>query len=237
MQNIRFVASDHSYWIGDIRLDSVTTLVKSITPEFDREKILAHCAKKEGVSEEEIVSQWERKAEQGREKGTMVHSYIEDVLDGKHDILLSEMNVKIPEMRAFDSAWMAFTSRLKAKVRSKEAVVGDAGLRVAGRLDLLLDVIAEGIEETCLMDWKTGKFQRDNRFAKLLPPFDDLDDCEYEKYSLQLSTYRLLLDVGQPEIRCKNGYLVHLKSDGTFFIHRAKDYRERVHQWLKARSV
>lgn len=237
MEEIRFVPENHSYWIGDKCLESVTTLIKSLSKPFDRERISKYSAVKAGVSQDEILEQWEKKAEIGRERGTMVHSYIDDVFEDKHDILLSQMNVKIPEMTAFDNAWAAFRERLRAKVSRREFIVGSSELGVAGRIDVILQILlSDGEERNCLFDWKTGKFERSNRFEKLLAPFDDQDDCELVKYSLQLSMYRLILEKSGIEKQLGDSYLVHLKSDGTFFIHRAIDYRDRLHSWLTYRT-
>lgn len=235
MSDIRFNAEDHSYWIGDTRLESVTTLIKSLSRPFDRDAVSKHSAAKANVSQEQILAEWDKKSQESLDRGTMVHSYVDDIFSGQHDLILSEMNVKIPEMQAFDGAWAVFRSRLNARLVRKEFIVGSAELGVAGRVDVMLAVDLECVKTKCLFDWKTGKFQRSNRFSNLLPPFDDQDDCELVKYSLQLSLYRLLLEKSEPDDIYGNGYLVHLKSDGTYFIHRAIDFRNRLEAWLKER--
>jgi hypothetical protein len=125
MDLIRFKPSDHSYWIGDTLLESVTTVVKSLTPEFDRERVSLLCAKKAKVSQEEILAEWGRKGEEARERGTMVHAYIEDKINGRHDPILDSLNERLPEQDAFDKAWSMFQSTLKAEVVAQEVTVGD----------------------------------------------------------------------------------------------------------------
>jgi len=234
VSDIRYDPVTFSYWIGETKLKSVSSLIKSVTPTFDKERVSLYCAKKEGISQAEILRQWEIKGEESRRKGTEVHTYVDKFLSGKSDPVLDAMNVRIPEMNAFDSAWKSMQNALGAKVSGRELTIGNESLGIAGRLDVLLDTFLGGQERKSVIDWKTGKLSMDNRFAKLIPPFDDCDDSDLAKYSLQLSAYRLILE--ENGTACADSYLVHLKSDGTYFIHKAIDYRDRLSAWLKSRK-
>lgn len=226
---IRFVAADHSYWIGDQQLRGVTALIATITPAFDTEGISRRIAKRDGVSQKEILRQWKEKGDAGLLRGSRVHAYVEDVLGGTVDTITDALNVKMPEMIAFDAAWQAFTEKLGANIICREAIVGDAELGVAGRVDAVLGVG----DLRHVFDWKTGRFERHNRFENLLPPFEDLSNCEFVRYSLQTSLYRLLLERGAPDTRYGDGYLVHLDSGGGHWTFRSTDYRERLMKWLR----
>lgn len=235
MSMVRFNPDDHSYWIGKRKLDSVSSLVKSLTPPFDRDRISKQVAFKKGISVEEVLKEWDTKSEVGRDRGTLVHSYVDDVLLERSDPVLSVMNEKIPEMEAFDKAWDAFKGRMKARVAAREFQVYSKRLRVAGRVDILLSVRSDGKRKKCVFDWKTGKFNRYSQFGRMLPPFDDLTDCELSRYSLQLAMYRVLMERMHLEEECDDGYLVHLKPSGDYFIHRALDLKDRVEEWLEER--
>lgn len=234
---IRFNAVDHSYWIGDTQLQSVTSLIKTLIPPFDSDRVSAHCAKRDGITQAEVLAQWQAKANASTAKGTRVHSYIEDVLDGIHDPVLTAVNTKIPEMCAFDAAWQLFRDNLRAEVAQKETIVGDEQLRVAGRIDVVLSIQPQSTRFQSVFDWKTGKFERYNRFENLLPPFDDLTASELNKYSIQVSTYRLLLERADPAASYGESYLVHLHESGTHHVYKAIDLRERVLAWLSARAL
>lgn len=234
---IEFRAKDHTYWHDGKQLTSVTTAVKELVPPFDRDTVAKVCAARDRITVDEVLAEWEAKAKASRDRGTDVHGYIESVLDGKADPILDAMNARLPEMDAFDAAWQAFRDRLNAKVVIKETIVGDPELGIAGRVDVILDVTPKG-EPTrrCLMDWKTGaRFETQGKFGNMLPPFESEGQCELAQYSLQLSTYRLLLERMEPDTKYGDSYLIHLRSDRTFRIHAATDYRERVLHWLQSR--
>lgn len=234
---IEFRAADHSYWHNGQQLTSVTTAVKSLVPPFDKDTVARRCAMRDGIPLEQVLAEWEAKAKASRDRGTDVHGYIESILDGKADPILDAMNTKLPEMIAFDDAWAAFRERLDARVVIKETIVGDPELGIAGRVDVILDVTPKGQPtRRCLMDWKTGqRFETTGKFGNMLPPFESEGQCELVQYSLQLSTYRLLLERMEPGTLFGDSYLIHLRSDGTFRIHAAIDFRERVLHWLQTR--
>ncbi len=236
--NIRFNAADHSYWIGDTQLQSVTTLLKSVVPEFDSDGVSKRCAARDGITQEEVLAQWAAKGEIGRARGTMTHSYIEEKLEGTHDPIMDAVNIKSKEMVAFDAAWAVFLTNLKAEIISQEIIVGNERLGVAGRVDLIISVMPEGVPARikCVFDWKTGKFEKQNRYENLLSPFDDLPNCEYVKYSLQTSLYRLLLELETGE-QYGDSYLVHLMDTGTYRVYKATDFRPRLLAWLESRGT
>lgn len=64
----------------------------------------------------------------------------------------------------------------------------------------------------------------------LLKPFDDILDCPYGKYILQLSYYQLLLE--QTGYEVENRCLIWLKPDGTFTCHKTPDVTQKLLQTL-----
>ena len=235
---IEFDPATHTYTCAGQQLTSVTTLVKELTPPFDRDGIAARCARREGQTVEQVLAEWDAKGKASMQRGTDCHDYIDGVLSGECDPIKAALNERLPEMDAFDKAWLAFRERLDARVVAKETIVGDPELGIAGRVDVILDVTpARQDTRRCLIDWKTGtKFETQGRFGSLLPPFADVGDCELNRYSLQLSLYRLLLEREEPGRAWGDSYLIHLRGDKSFHIHRAHDYRERALAWLTARA-
>jgi len=73
-----------------------------------------------------------------------------------------------------------------------EFIVGDTDLKIAGTFDLL--VYNNETNEVELWDYKTDKEIRFNsEYNNKIEAFD-IDDCEYNKYSLQLSIYKYLIE-------------------------------------------
>ena len=230
--NIIVDAENHGYRINDKNLVSATTLVSRVKPSFDKDGVSKKIAQRDGLTQEEILRQWEQKGEFGRDRGTRLHSYIEDLLQGKIDPITRAVNNRIPAMDAFDKVWERLSSKLFARMEIQECVVGDEQYGVAGRVDAIFSFTVKDIKTFHILDWKTGKFRLDNAYERLLPPFDDVDSCELNAYSIQLSLYRLIIEKNT-DIVLGDSYLCHLRDDGEYMIHRAKDFRSRLHEWLK----
>jgi len=230
--NVIVDIENHGYKIGDQNLVSATTLVSRVKPDFDKDTISKRVAEREGITQEEVLKQWDRKGELGRDRGTRLHTYIEDLLVGKIDPITRAVNDRIEAMNAFDRVWEKLSSKLGAKLEYQECVVGDAQYGVAGRVDAIFKLSVKGTETFHIFDWKTGKFRIDNAYEKLLPPFNDVDSCELNAYSIQLSLYRLIIEKNT-SMKLGESYLVHLRDDGEYMIHRARDFRGRLHEWLK----
>ena len=229
---IVFDPSSHTYTYDRKSLISVTTILKWITPEFDTERMLKQQSRKTGRNIEDIRKEWNDKRDAGLDKGTRVHNYVENVLEGNDITCMTNINPHIHEMKQFDIAWARLKEKLNAKFIRKEWTIGDAELGVAGRIDALISLYIKDKHRKCLFDWKTGKFMtRKYTREYMLPPFDDLPACEEIKYSLQLSLYRLILDRNSNE-DIYSGYIMHLPSDEEYQLYNVIDLRPRVEKWL-----
>jgi hypothetical protein len=229
---IIFDPASHSYTYHGQSLTSVSRIVSQLKPPFDREGIAAKTAAKRGVDMATILAEWDRARDVSMAKGTRVHEYIAqkltDHLPAQADMFLA-LNEQLPEMDAFDKVWDHIGPVVD--VKAIEAVVGDAELGIAGTVDALL--FSNDTDLYHIWDWKTGgKFSIENRFQKLLPPFDDLDDCDLNYYSLQLSLYRMIVE-RNTDRNLGDCYVVHLQPDGYSHIHRALDLRERLLNYLQ----
>lgn len=227
---IVFSQEAHAYTYHGRPLTSVSRIISQLKPPFDREGVAAKSAAKRGVSVAEILAEWDTASKTALAKGTRVHEWITKKLRGEAepqgDMFLA-LNQRLPEMDAFERFWNE--KPIDAPPVHIEWVVGDAELGIAGTADAVL----VGPYGTHLFDWKTGaKFTTENRFQKLLAPFDDLDDCELNSYSLQLSLYRLMIE-RNTDLELDNSYIVHLTTEGEYRLHRALDLRERLGAWVE----
>lgn len=224
-QEIEFDREKHLYSYRGQSLKSVTQVTGSLKIPFDAERQAPLTAKKEGKTVEEVLAAWDEAGRKGREKGTLVHGYIDarahnQPWAGEH----------LPEMDAFDG-WLSGEGRALA-FRRLEWIVGYPELGVAGTVDAL--AWNNSTQTYQIWDWKTGsKFNTRSLYRKfLLPPFDDLDECELESYSLQVSLYRLIL-ADCAGIKTSGGFILHLRSDGTSRTYETIDYQARLREWLQ----
>lgn len=229
---IEFDAQEHRYFYQGCELTSVTKITKRLEPVFDRQGVAEKKARETGQTVGDILAEWEAKGQAGRERGKRVHQYVERVLRGQafngHNPIQA-LNERLPEMDGFDVLWSRMQGMLQPRVEQVEWVVGDPALGVAGTLDTLLTSVLH--QETNIWDWKTGKFFLENPFQQLLPPFDDLSASEFNKYSLQTSLYRLIVE-RHTGLELGDSQIVHLAQSGAYQIHTALDLRDRLLEWL-----
>lgn len=245
-KDIVFKKENHTYQcfsnnIG-VDLTSVTKLISTIKPPFDRDGISKMVAQKTFKSQEEVLASWDQKSADALDKGSCVHAYIEDLFKGIDDPLITEVN-DLPECQGFKDAWAKLQKTNNIKMVEQEIVIGDLSLGAAGMVDAIVEVMIDDKEKdekkTVLstFDFKTGKkFESKSNYGGLLPPFQDLDNCHLNLYSIQVSTYRLILERKCPDLKFTDGYLVWLKDDGKFRVFRARDYRDRCLSWLTERG-
>jgi hypothetical protein len=218
---IKFDKASHTYTWKGRNLTAVSSVIKEIVPEFDRAGLSAKVAKREGKPVSVILAEWDAKRDKAAANGTAMHAQIQNTIGGGQD----EGGV---EWRAWRTWWDGASKTIT--VRDVEKIIGDAEFGIAGTLDALVDSQKSGLAH--ILDWKSNsKFRMRNDWGtKLLPPFDDLDDCEFERYSIQVSLYRLILERnGEPEMG--DSWLIHLGDHAT--AHKAMDRRQRLEKWLK----
>ena len=230
---IKFNPQHHTYTLGDQRLRNVTSFVSGFKPPFDADYWAGRKADEREITVDEIKAEWRAKGDASRERGQRVHEHIEAVLQGRvqTDDPFLAMNEALPEERAFDHLWQNKFSSM-VEVHKTEWVIGDADLGIAGTADAVLR--ARDTQLWHLWDWKTGKkFNASSPYGKfLLPPFDDLDECELNVYSLQLSVYRLIIE-RNTGLELGPSYIVYLSKSGGWKIYEAVDLRGRVEEALR----
>jgi hypothetical protein len=236
---IQFNEEEHRYFLDGKELTSVTAKIKEFQTPFDRDRIAQRTAEKQGRTVAEILAEWEAKGEKGRKLGKIVHAHIEETLSRNGnkqagqlalDPFLS-LNLKLPEIEAFDNLWRQTVPTVSWCQEHVEWIIGDAELGIAGTVDTVL--FSHQTKKYHIWDWKTGKFDLNNKWQNLLEPFDYLDASKFNIYSLQVSLYRLIIE-RNTGLELGDSYLVHLSHPTMGYeVHRAIDLRERLLAWLE----
>jgi len=193
-QTIEFHEEKHIYLTPDnIRFTSVSKCISDAFPVFETNKIAARVAMKEGVSVRSIKEKWEKSRNDGADLGTNVHLYAECLIKGI--TLPRAINKKA---RKYFKTVKTFIKNLKKEwdVVATELIVFDSDYKLAGTFDALLR--HKGTSEYKIIDWKTNKeIKLHNNYQKGKGPLSHLDDCNYNKYGLQLNLYRHILLKGK----------------------------------------
>lgn len=177
-KKLKFDSVKHEYSLGDTILTSVTTCIKTFFEPFDRDYWADYIANRDGKTTEEVLYEWQEQQDWGNKVHKLIENYIKkgklkkdypnEVLKAI-DFLRSLPSAKItPEKTVFSIKWM-----------------------VAGKID----VVIETPEGVILIDWKTiKKLRMENSYQQAKAPLSHLDDCNYNRYVLQLNLYKTLFE-------------------------------------------
>ena len=171
---ITFNETEHKYYLGGKELQSVSKWIEQFTPEFNSDFISLMVAKKRDCTQEEVLKEWEMKKNISLHQGNWVHESIELYL--KHDSEFENEPVK------------AFKELQSKNKYHSEIIVHDD--KNAGTIDLI-EVL--GNKKVILHDFKTNN-DLYKKHGKMLEPYKELQNMPINKYRLQLSKYKEMLE-------------------------------------------
>ncbi len=234
-----FEEVEHKYTLKGKELISATSFIKKFYVEFDTQGQALKYAIKNNLNVDDVLADWKAKGEYARILGSNVHKWLEDYWAG--------LNPSIPEdpdvasrckdyLRFHQHNLMAFVPVVQ------ELRVFSEKYGISGMMDsIFLVEKSDGEWVFQIWDWKTnkdGKFTTDSDFnfnKFLLKPFSHMKENEHNKYSLQVSLYKLLLrEVGIEVDEC---YLCHLPPSGNVKVHHAKDLTGQLKNYLENRNT
>lgn len=207
----------HSYYYKGKKVNlSVTQYIERFFEPFDKYGISEKYAKKHGLSQEEVLKDWERKGKIASISGTMIHSYLENAKRGKtfepdysdaikeglYDEVKERYEILIPQAKAFhqDTLGKLFPIHLEYTVGIRDII--------AGNIDMLC--WNEKAQEFQIWDYKNLKeYTTRNIYGKhAKESFKYLEDTTQTHYSIQLNMYKAILQriLGIPIGKC---YIVH----------------------------
>ena len=209
--HITFDEGPHIYTIdGDSSFTSVTSWNHSHFQHFDADKIISKMmaspkwpnSKYFGMTPSEIKKQWSDNGAKASAAGTKMHYDIECFYNDM-DV---EVEVDCLEWQYFEKFEEDYGSKMEPY--RTEWMVWDKELQFAGSIDM----IYENQDGTLsIYDWKRCKeIKKDNRFQSAKTEcIKHLPDSNYWHYSLQLNTYKYLLEKNYGK-KIKEMYLVCL---------------------------
>ena len=210
-KRIAFYPENHIYTIDNIPVPSASTIISKFFPEFDaygKASTLSPNNPLYGLPVEEIVQTWRQRGIDAANLGTHLHEqiekyYLEQPYEETEEFNLFKDFVKEhPDIKPYRSEWKIF----------------DDKYNIAGTIDLICKN-GNGYE---IYDWKRSKKVVDTYSGKPIT-FDkwgncgvgslsDIDDTSYNKYCLQQSLYRYILE-NNYNINISKMYLVVLYPD------------------------
>lgn len=186
--SIVFDKAKHLYyndWTNDIYI-SATQLLSKFKKPFDRQRISLAVAKKEGVSQQEILDKWDKIKDDACIKGNCLHDALEQYI--RYGAINEEYQWAYDSL---DTNVERITEGNYVYKYSEKLLFNDK-FKIAGTTDLLIDCG----DEFCVLDFKTNKkLSTSNKYGEyLLYPLDFIQYCEYNVYALQLSLYAFMYE-------------------------------------------
>jgi ATP-dependent exoDNAse (exonuclease V) beta subunit len=241
-----FFSDDHHYELDGEKVGtSVTTLIHDFTNPFDKEKVAMNQAIKYGVDKDEILENWRLENLFSTVKGTLVHEYAQGLWNGE-EVLPNYDEIKEVDInrlkKAFDSSSrqaLKFYNDYKDKlsVFKDEFIVGSREYDIAGSIDNLLYFKEDN--GLVLIDYKTNKEIKYNSFGskKMLYPIDNIEDCNYVHYCLQLNIYKYFIEK-YAGINIKKTFIVYFdENKDNYEIIRIKNLKNEAIKLLETRRV
>lgn len=198
---LNFIKEGHIYTLEDKTLKSVSSIVASQFRKFNSSAIAGAISKSKatdqespyyGMNKDDILKQWSESGKQSRDLGITLHRNIEEYYQhGKRPA--DEDTREWQQFLQFTQDhpdWICIASELQ--------VHND---NVAGTIDAVFDT-PDGV---VLVDWKRCKAIDYSGHGMGRGVMKHVADCNYSKYSLQLSLYRALCGV-----EVSNCYIVQL---------------------------
>ena len=216
-QNIRFYARGHKYEIvTDIRskYTSVTTWNKSHFPKFDADAVIANIMRGKnwnpdnkywGQTPEQIKASWFSNGASVADAGTNLHEQIEEFMNSNelvsgynHQKLLENYRLVEEDSVVRGPEWQFFLKFVEDHPEMKpfrtEWMIYHEDVKLAGSIDM----VYENPDGTLsIYDWKRAKeIIKDNTWNKyaLNPIIRSMPDTNFWHYSLQLNTYKHILE-------------------------------------------
>lgn len=179
---VKIDAATHTYTDEDSKVyKAVSKILDYFENPFDPDGyIAAAVAKRDKKTKEQVQAEWKANGREYMRKGTHLHNSIQNWI----------------EKGEIDEYWLEeITNFRKLKFPGTiqcEQIVFNKKFKIAGTADCL-NRTDHGLD---IWDFKTGKEMKfyTEYESKMLAPLEHLDQCKYNRYSLQLSLYAWMLE-------------------------------------------
>jgi ATP-dependent exoDNAse (exonuclease V) beta subunit len=192
-KDISFIEEGHVYNVNGKVFISVTTVIHKFFPHFNADKVIYNMMRnpkfKTGpyakMTPTQIKDKWEHDREEAANLGTLMHNDIELFINGE-----TPKNPDSVEFKYFMEFYHEVIEGNYKPYRTEWMIYSSNG--IAGSIDC---VLINEYNELILLDWKRSKeIKMSNPYEKGIGPFKNLDNCNYNHYTLQLNIYRHILE-------------------------------------------
>lgn len=221
--DLQFVESTHTYTVDGKVLPSVSTKIEQYYKQFDSDTISKNYARKHETSQELVLAEWKRVADEACVRGHKAHEFGE----------LYAFDRTIEPTTPLEESIVTFWNKLPDYIVPgiMELQMYHKKYMYSGTGDIVL--FNKKKKSFILGDYKTNKDLFKNfQEQKMLGVFSDLLDHPYNHYQVQLSYYQILLE--QLGIPITQRFILWLRDDGTYQFYNTYDLTVKLRRELEA---
>lgn len=200
-KRVCFNQENHTYFLEDKQLKSVTNYISQFKNKFDSDLIADKYAKKNGLNKLAVLKEWKDKADLSIKNGIACHTIFENyILNNKIELL--GISNKENVVKKFINDY--FETQILTAIETEFIVYND---NLAGQIDC---IAKNKKDEYFILDWKTNnKIEKESYNKYMLGEYSIYPDSNYYHYSLQLSLYKSMCK----EYDIKNCYIIHIDNN------------------------
>lgn len=227
-KRIVFYPESHVYTIDNAPVPSASTIISKFFPEFDSEYWSIRKSSELGMSPEEVALVWKSKGEKTAYEGTFLHEQIENYY-------LGQPYQRTTEFHLFEQFVNDHQNLLPYRTEWR---IFDEDFNIAGTIDL----IAKNSHGFEIYDWKrskkvvnqmTGEAITNNQWQSGVGALNDISDTSYNRYCLQQSLYRYILEK-KYDLKISKMYLVVIYPDyDRYYKIETPYWKDRIEYILK----
>lgn len=220
---LHFEEKEHKYFVEGVPLEkSVSGVIKDFVEYVDFTKKAEEIDLRKGLPLGTTKKLWDLKANLSCAKGNKAHFF------GETYAFHRGLGPTDGYEEAIASFWKDLPPHIE--VVCTELQMYHLKHLIGGTADIIL---YDTINKTYIIgDYKTNEDLFKNFKGKtLLAPFNDKLDCNFSKYTLQLSLYQIMLE--QVGVKVSNRVLIHIKPDGSYLKYFTEDITTKIKEHLQ----
>lgn len=187
-------------------------------------------------TQQEILDSWDEENRRSCERGTKIHAGLENSMyRAKRNITLDKYQIG----GKFECQKDRTSLDLENAVYPEYLIHWDSPsgkLHIAGQIDLLVkkgnSIIIGDYKTNKKIDTKSYFDSKSRSSVKMKFPLNNLDDCNYYHYCLQLSTYAYIIESYNPNFTIEDLVLVHFDHDDNMTVYHLPYLRKEVERML-----
>ncbi len=187
-------------------------------------------------AQQDILDEWDKKNREACERGTKIHADLENSFyAGGKSVTLKKFGIggKFECKKDYSDLDLEHGVYPEYLIYRES---DDGILKLAGQIDCIVksgnDIYIIDHKTNGKIDLKSGYNTQTKSSAKMKYPLNNLDDCNYNHYQLQLSTYAWMLQKINPDFVIKDLILNHYDHEGNNTLYHCEYLKHDVEKML-----